>query len=112
MANAEEGTFEAVREDVRAVVSSLQPSDREYIRNLSESELIRLHRFGLGLNLRNAFRKGRYRFLFRHCSEQETPETLSFDSISVRAIHLVWEYLHAVPDAEPISWPTCQERAR
>jgi len=101
MANAEEGTFEAVREDVRAVVSSLQPADREYIRNLSESELIRLHRFGLGLTLRNAFRKGRFRSLFRHCSEQETPETLSFDSISVRAIRLVWECLRAVPDAAP-----------
>jgi hypothetical protein len=103
--DAVDETFEAVREDIRAVASSLQPADREYIRNLSESELIRLHRFTLGLYLRNAFRKGQYRFLFRHCDEQETPETRSFDSISVRAIRLVWEYLRATPEAEPGAAP-------
>jgi len=98
-------TFEAVREDIRAVASSLRPTDREYIRNLSESELIGLHRFTLGLYLRNAFRAGRYRSLFRHCDEQETSGTRSFDSISITAIRLVWEYLRATPEAEPGAAP-------
>jgi hypothetical protein len=92
MADVEDGALTAIREDIRAIVSSLKPGDREYIRNLPEAELIRLHRtFGRGL--RNAFRSGRYRHLFRHCSERETPETRSFDSISGTAIRLVWDHL-------------------
>ena len=100
MADGEDAMLTAVQEDIRAVVSSLQPGDSQYIRNLPEAELIRLHRT-LGRTLRNAFRSGRYRQLFRHCSERETTETRSFDSISSTAIRFVWDYLRAAPEAAP-----------
>jgi hypothetical protein len=94
-----------VADDIRAIVSSLQPERRDYIRNLSENELIRLHRT-LGRGLRNAFRSGNYGELFRYCSERETTETRSFDSISATAIRLIWEYIRSAPcDAEPLSKP-------
>jgi hypothetical protein len=90
-----------VADDIRAIVSSLRPEDRDYIRNLSENELIRLHRT-FGQFLRNAFRSGSYGELFRYCSERETKETRSFDSISVTAIRLIWECICSKPnDVEP-----------
>ncbi len=81
-----------MEDEIRAIVASLRAEDCDYIRNLSEEELIRLHRT-LGRNLRNAFRSNTYPALFRYCSEQETQETRSFDSISATAIRLIWEHL-------------------
>jgi hypothetical protein len=90
-----------VEADIRAIVDSLRPEDREYIRGLPEADLIRLHRT-LGRALRNSFRSGRYSDLFRHCNEQETPQTRSFDSISATALRLVWEFLRRpAAEAEP-----------
>lgn len=97
-----------VEEDIRAIIDSLRPEAREYIRGLPEVNLIRLHRT-FGRALRNAFRSGRYLDLFRHCSKQETPQTRSFDSISQTAIRLVWEFLRRSA-AEPE--PTGPERTR
>ena len=100
VAGAEKDAPAPVREDIGAVVSALPPGDREYIRNLPEADLIALHRT-LGLNLRNAFRAGRYRHLFGYCLDRETSETRSYDSISETAIYLVWAHLRAAPEAEP-----------
>ena len=100
MADIENNAPATVWEDIGAIVSSLQPGDSEYIRSLPEADLICLHRT-LGLNLRNAFRSGRYRHLLGYCSDQETSETRSFDSISETAIRLVWGHLRAAPEAEP-----------
>lgn len=104
MADTENNVPATVREDIGAIVSSLQPGDSEYIRNLPEADLICLHRT-LGLNLRNAFRSGRYRHLFGYCSDHETSETRSFDSISETAIRLVWGHLRAAAEAEPGTAP-------
>ena len=77
-----------------------------HIRGLPEADLIRLHRT-LGRALRNSFRSGRYSDLFRHCNEQETPQTRSFDSISATAIRLVWEFLRRpAAEAGPPASPT------
>jgi hypothetical protein len=81
-----------VEDDILAIVGSLRPEDREHIRRLPEEDLIRLHRT-FGRALRNAFRSGLHRDLFRYCYQKESPQTRSFDSISQTAIRLVWEYL-------------------
>jgi hypothetical protein len=94
-----------VEDDILAIVRSLRPEDRDYIRRLPEEDLIRLHRT-FGRTLRNAFRSGLHRDLFRYCYQKEAPETHSFDSISATAIRLVWEYLRrSAQDAEPGAAP-------
>jgi hypothetical protein len=94
-----------VEDDILAIVGPLRPEDREHIRRLPEEDLIRLHRT-FGLTLRNAFRSGLHRDLFRYCYQKEPPQTRSFDSISQTAIRLVWEYLRrSAQDAEPGTAP-------
>jgi hypothetical protein len=91
-----------VQDDIQAIVSSLRPEDRDYVRNLPEDDLIRLHRT-FGRSLRNAFRSHTYGDLFRYCSQQvnRNEEKLSFDSISAIAIRLIWDYLRSTTEAEP-----------
>jgi hypothetical protein len=82
------------RRDIETLIDLLKPEDRQFIRDLEESELIRLHR-GYGTWLRNQFRQNRFPDLFRLCYARTTPENRSFDEISEIAIREIWHYLRS-----------------
>ena len=67
---------------------------RNEIRNLSKDDLWKLHR-GLGLTLRNNFRKGSYLSLYSYSRMviKSRGEQMSFDDISAVACEKIWEEL-------------------
>jgi hypothetical protein len=81
-----------LEDEIKTIVATLRPEDRECLRLLPEDRLMLLHRT-LGFTLRNAFRAGTYPYLFAQCDQQETVETRSFDSISETAIKLIWQHI-------------------
>ena len=84
--------------DVRRVVGSFTPEQREELRAAAESDLVRFHH-RLGRGLRNGFRAGRIRGLSAYCHAEvrrrEIP--LSFDVLSSVAIREIWRFLQ-VPE--------------
>jgi hypothetical protein len=78
-----------VRQEIEELVEKLNPADRKFISDLSEGELVILHR-SYGIWLRNQFRQNQYPHLFRFCLAKVPAETRSFDSISEIAIRLIW----------------------
>ena len=77
--------------DIRQIVDSLTPEQRESLRTTPETELVRFHR-SLGRGLRNCFRSGRFPALSAHChAAMRTSGTpLSFDALSTVAVREVW----------------------
>jgi hypothetical protein len=71
----DEGNLDArAQQDLEALVSQLKPEDRQSLRDMAESELIRLH-FGYGMWLRNQFRQNKFSELFRFCHAKTRPES-------------------------------------
>ena len=61
----EEDDLEArARRDIEALIKLLKPEDRQYLRGMAETGLIRLHH-GYRTWLRNQFRQNKYPDLFR-----------------------------------------------
>lgn len=81
-----------IGDEIQTIVSALRPEDRDYIRELPEEHLIRLHHT-IGRTLRNAFRSNTYPFLLTYCVRSGDSETLSFDSVSEKALKLIWEHI-------------------
>jgi hypothetical protein len=52
-----------VRQDIEKLVEQLKPELCKLLRDMSGSELIRLH-WGYGMGLRNQFRQGKFPHLF------------------------------------------------
>jgi len=72
----------------------LEPKDRELLREMLESELIRLH-MGYGMWLRNQFRHDELPHLFAFCRARVPSESLSFDAMSTVAIREIWLHVRA-----------------
>lgn len=83
-----------IEKELRAIASALSEEVRTQLRHLPAEQLDALHRT-LGLTLRNGFRANKYPSLFCYCYERETDATRSFDSMSRRAVRMVWEHLQA-----------------
>jgi hypothetical protein len=83
-----------VRQEIEQLVERLKLDDHKFISDLSEGELIKLHR-SYGMWLRNQLRENQYPHLFRFCSAKVPPENLSFDAISAIAIRLIWRRLRS-----------------
>jgi|GEM_PF-5937254 len=81
-----------IEKELRAIASALSEEARTHLRDLPAEQLITLHRT-LDLALRNGFRTNKYPSLFYHCHERETDATRSFDSMSRRAVWMLWEHL-------------------
>ena len=86
---------EAQRE-IQRLVENLKPEDRELLRAMSESELIRLHR-SYGMWLRNQFRRNNLPHLFKFCSTNTLPGARSFDAFSEVAIREIWLHIRSNP---------------
>ncbi len=82
--------------DVRQIVDSLTPEQRESLRATPEADLVRFHRT-LGRGLRNGFRSGRFPALSAYChaAVRESGTTLSFDTLSSVAVREVWRSLQS-----------------
>jgi hypothetical protein len=81
--------------DIEVLIELMKPEDRQTIRGMTETELIRLHH-GYGTWLRNQFRQNKFVDLFRFCSA--TPGIRSFDDISTKAIREIWRQLRSSPN--------------
>ena len=93
---AEDDLDTRAQRDIEALIQRLKPEDRQFLRGLTETELVRLH-FSYGLWLRNQFRQNKIPDLFRFCSAKIPPDTLSFDEISAVAIREIWRHLRSSP---------------
>ena len=82
--------------DIRQIIDSLTPEQRESLRTTPEADLIRFHRT-LGRGLRNSFRSGRFLGLSAHChaAVRDSGEPLSFDALSSVAVREVWRSLQS-----------------
>ena len=82
--------------DIRRIIASLTPEQREALRRTPESDLIRFHRT-LGMGLRNGFRRRRFLGLGTCCHvavrRNDTP--LSYDALSALAIREIWRSLQS-----------------
>jgi hypothetical protein len=83
-----------VRQDIEKLAEQLEPEQCRLLRDMSESELIRLH-WGYGMGLRNQFRQGKFPYLFKFCSAEIPFENLSFDAISAVAIREIWLHVRS-----------------
>lgn len=81
-----------IAKELRAIASALSEEARTQLRDLPAEHLIALLRT-LGLTLRNDFRANKYPSLFYHGHERESDATWSFDSMSRRAVRMLWEHL-------------------
>ena len=79
--------------DVRRIINSLTPEQREELRGTPESNLIRFHRT-LGME-RNNFRSRRFLGLnaYCHAAVDRAGTPLSFDAFSSVAVRQVWRAL-------------------
>ena len=93
---AEDDLDARAQRDIEALIELLKPEDRQSIRGMTETELIRLHH-GYGTWLRNQFRQNKFADLFRFCLAKTTPDTRSFDEISEIAIREIWRHLRPNP---------------
>ena len=82
--------------DIRQIIDSLTPEQRESLRTTPETELIRFHR-NLDRGLRNCLRSGRFPTLSAHChaAVRESGTPLSFDALSSVAVREVWRSLQS-----------------
>ena len=82
--------------DVRQIIDSLTPEQRESLRATPEADLVRFHHT-LGCGLRNGFRSGRFPALSAHChaAVRESGTPLSFDALSSVAVREVWRSLQS-----------------
>ena len=82
--------------DIRQIIDSLTPEQRESLRTTPEADLIRFHRT-LGRGLRNGFRSGRFPALSAHChaAVRVSGTPMSFDAISSVAVREVWRSLQS-----------------
>ena len=93
---AEDDLHVRAQRDIEALIELLKPEDRQPIRDMTETELIRLHH-GYGTWLRNQFRQNKFPDLFRFCPSKTTPDTRGFDEILALAIREIWRHLRSSP---------------
>jgi hypothetical protein len=89
-----------VRQDIDKLIEQLKPEHRRLLRDMSESELIRLH-MGYGTRLRNQFRQNEFPHFFKFCSAKIASENLSFDAISAVAIREIWLHVRSSRPLQP-----------
>jgi hypothetical protein len=91
---AEDDLDAGARRDIELLIELLKPEDRQSLRGMTETELIRLHH-GYGTWLRNQFRRNKFSHLFRFCDAKTTPDTRTFDTISGMAVREIWRHLRS-----------------
>ena len=83
-----------LRQDIEKCVERLEPKDRDLLRGMSESELIRLH-MGYGMWLRNQFRQNELPHLSAFCFAKVPSESRSWDATSAVAIREIWLHVRS-----------------
>jgi hypothetical protein len=93
-----------VRFDIWRILRTMPAEDRETLRAMTETELIRCHHT-FGRYLRNGFRGGKLPWLCLRCRKlvDSSDEPMSHDALSSVAIREIWRTLlqdKAKPDAQ------------
>ena len=91
---------EEAKPELVSIIAGLPTDSRQYIANLAEDQVIRLHH-GLGTYIRNQYRHGRFRALFRWAGTQMPAEEKHLDSLSWPILLEVWKQVSASSNDEP-----------